>query len=53
MSEQHLNRRSEWMTGQCRSTPTVLADGRYRVNESWQWTSGDCSAGESVIEEIA
>lgn len=50
---QHLNQRGEFMTGQCRSTPTVLADGRYRVHEVWQWTSGDRSSGESVIEEIA
>ncbi|MGQ0602969.1 MAG: n-acetylglutamate synthase [Anaerolineales bacterium] len=53
MRYQHLNQRGEFMTGQCRSAPTVLADGRYRVHEAWQWTSGDRSSGESVIEEIA
>lgn len=53
MRYQRLNRQGEFMTGQCLSTPTVLEDGRYRLHETWQWTSGDRSSGESVIEEIA
>ncbi|MEZ5427603.1 MAG: hypothetical protein R2747_15140 [Pyrinomonadaceae bacterium] len=52
MRYQHLNRRGELMTGRCFSTPEVLPDGRIRLYEKWQWTSGDRSAGESVIEEI-
>lgn len=52
MRYQHLNQRGEFMTGQCHSTPTILADGRYRMSEIWQWTSGDRSSGESVVEEI-
>lgn len=52
MRYQHLNTRGEFMTGKCVSTPEVLADGRIRLFEQWQWTSGDFSAGESVIEEI-
>jgi hypothetical protein len=47
-----VNRRLELMTGRCRSTPEVLADGRIRLYEDWQWTSGDGSAGQSMIEEI-
>lgn len=39
------------MTGWCRSTPEVLEDGRIRLREEWQWTSGDHSAGTSTIEE--
>lgn len=41
------------MTGRCHSVPEVLADGRIRLHEQWQWTSGNQSKGESVIEEIA
>lgn len=52
MRYQHINSEGELMTGTCRSEPEVLADGRIRLNEKWQWTSGDGSAGESVIEEI-
>ena len=52
MRYQHLNKSGELMTGKCFSTPEILADGRIRLYEKWQWTSGDFSAGESVIEEI-
>jgi hypothetical protein len=52
MRYQHLNIRGELMTGTCRSTPEILPDGRIRLHEKWQWTSGDRSAGESVIEEV-
>ena len=52
MRYQHLNRAGELMTGVCRSTPEVLPDGRLRLHEKWEWTSGDRSFGESVIEEI-
>ncbi len=40
------------MTGQCTSIPEVLANGKIRLYESWKWTSGDFSAGESVLEEV-
>lgn len=50
---QHLNDRGEFMTGECQSRLEVLPeDGRYRLHESWRWTSGDHSSGRSVIEEI-
>jgi hypothetical protein len=52
MRYQHLNAVGELQTGKCRSLPELLPDGRLRLHEQWQWTSGDCSAGESVIEEI-
>jgi len=52
MRYQHLNRKGELMSGKCRSTPEVLSDGRIRLREKWQWTSGDFSEGESVVEEI-
>ena len=53
MRYQHVNMRGEIMTGVCRSTPEVLADGRIRLHEQWQWSSGDLSKGESVIEQVA
>jgi hypothetical protein len=49
---QHVNTSGELMTGQCRSTPEVLPDGRLRLHERWQWTSGDRSEGRSVVEEV-
>jgi len=52
MRYQHLNEQGELMTGKCFSTPEILADGRIRLFEKWQWTSGDCSEGASIIEEI-
>ena len=51
MRYHHLNRNGELMTGVCRSVPELLPDGRIRLHESWQWTSGDGSSGQSVVEE--
>lgn len=52
MRYQHLNAAGELMTGRCRSTPELLPDGRLRLYEAWQWTTGDGTQGESVIEEL-
>jgi len=52
MRYQHLNKQGALMTGVCHSTPEILADGRLRLHEKWQWTSGDLTKGESVVEEI-
>jgi hypothetical protein len=52
MRYHHVNAAGELMTGRCRSTPERLADGRLRLHEEWQWTSGDGSAGRSVVEEM-
>lgn len=51
-SYHQVSRGGELMTGRCRSTPEVLTDGRLRLHEEWQWTSGDLSSGRSVLEEI-
>ena len=40
------------MTGRCDSVLQVLEDGRYRLHETWEWTSGGQGAGVSVIEEV-
>ena len=52
MRYEHINTTGEIMTGLCLSRPETLLDGRIRLNEKWQWTSGDLSSGESIIEEI-
>ncbi|CAH0997316.1 hypothetical protein EMA8858_03447 [Emticicia aquatica] len=52
MRYEHINKSGELMTGICVSRPEILADGRVRLYEKWQWTSGDFSSGESIIEEI-
>ena len=48
----HVNTSGELMTGECRTTPEVLPDGRLRLHEEWRWTSGNRSSGTSVVEEI-
>jgi hypothetical protein len=52
MRYQHLNKQGELMTGKCFSKPEILPDGRIRLYEKWQWTCGDFSNGESVVEEV-
>ena len=52
MRYQHVNGKGELMTGRCHSIPELLPDGRLRLHETWQWTSGDHSAGQSVVEEV-
>lgn len=47
----HINDKGVLQTGICRSVPEVLPDGRIRLHESWQWTSGDGSSGHSVVVE--
>ena len=51
MRYQHLNIKGELMTGKCFSTPEILADGRIRLFEKWQWTSSDFSEGTGIVEE--
>ena len=51
---QYLNVDGEFVSGCCRSTPTVLPDGRYRLDEDWIVTGGPNQGltGVSAIEEI-
>ncbi len=51
MRYHHVNQAGDLMTGVCRTTPEALPDGRLRLHETWRWTSGDRSAGTSVLEE--
>lgn len=48
----HINISGELMTGVCHSTPELLTDGRIRLHETWQWTSGDRSSGHTLVEEF-
>lgn len=52
MCYHQINKNFELMTGVCTSTPVLLPNGKIRLFEKWQWTSGDCSKGVSVVEEI-
>ena len=52
MHYQHVNSEGTIQTGKCESIPERLEDGRIRLQETWEWTSGDLSKGESIVEEI-
>lgn len=49
---QHVSDAGELRAGKCKSVPKVLEDGRLRLAETWQWSTGDQSTGESVVEEV-
>ncbi len=51
MRYHQVNDKGELMTGICKSTPELLANGKIRLHEEWEWTSGDKSKGTSIIEE--
>ncbi|WP_114789565.1 hypothetical protein U0035_08495 [Niabella yanshanensis] len=52
MRYHQVNDQGELMTGICSSVPEILSNGKIRLHETWQWTSGDLSCGNSIIEEI-
>ena len=52
MRYQHVDGSGRIRTGKCTATPETLPDGRLRLHEQWQWTSGDYSAGRSIVEEV-
>jgi hypothetical protein len=52
MRYHQINKNGELMTGTCQSKPEVLKNGKIKLLEEWQWTSGDKSKGNSVLEEI-
>lgn len=47
-----INLEGELRTGICQSIPEIQANGKIRLHENWQWTSGDRSSGTSILEEI-
>lgn len=52
MRYHQVNDKDELMTGICISKPEVLENGKIRLHENWEWTSGDKSKGTSIIEEL-
>ena len=52
MRYHQVNNKNELMTGICKSKPEILENGKIRLYENWEWTSGDKSKGQSIIEEI-
>ena len=52
MRYHQVNDKNQLMTGICKSKPEILENGKIRLHESWEWTSGDESKGQSIIEEI-
>jgi hypothetical protein len=51
MRYHQVNHQGQLMTGTCTSVPEIRANGKIRLHETWQWTSGDLSKGKSIIEE--
>jgi hypothetical protein len=51
MSYQHVSDTDLLRTGHCFSYPEIAADGTLRMHEFWRWTSGDLSAGQSLLRE--
>ena len=51
MRYHQINQKGELMTGVCKSKPEILENGKIRLHESWEWTSGDKSNGQSIIQE--
>ncbi len=52
MRYHQVNTKGELMTGICTSKPEILKNGKIRLHENWQWTSGNKSSGKSILEEI-
>jgi hypothetical protein len=52
MVTQHLNKNGDFRSGRCRARTEILPDGRYRLHERWEWTSGAAGSGRSVTEEV-
>jgi hypothetical protein len=51
MRYHQINEKNELMTGLCQSKPEMLENGKIRLHETWEWTSGHRSKGQSIIEE--
>ncbi len=48
----HLGTDHILYSGKSLSTPEVMPDGRIRLNEHFEWTTGASGPGFSVVEEI-
>ncbi|KEO73766.1 hypothetical protein [Anditalea andensis] len=52
MRYHQINTKGELMTGTCFSKPEIMPNGKIRLHEIWEWTSGDRSKGTSILEEL-
>lgn len=52
MRYRQINSKGQEVSGICESKPEILPNGKIRLHESWRWTSGDQSVGESILEEV-
>ncbi len=52
MRYHQINTKGKLMTGKCWSKPEVLPNGKLRLHQTWEWTSGDKSKGSSILEEM-
>ena len=52
MRYHQVNNKGELMTGVCKSIPEIMENGKIRLHETWKWTSGDYSEGQSLLEEV-
>lgn len=53
MRYHQINTKGELMTGLCFSKPEIMTNGKIRLHEDWEWTSGDRSKGNSILEEVS
>lgn len=47
-----MNQDMQIKTGKCHSIPKVLENGKIKLSEEWEWTSGDFSKGTSLLVEL-
>lgn len=52
MRYHQINNKGKFMTGNCFSKPEIMQNGKVRLHETWEWTSGNKSKGKSILEEI-
>lgn len=52
MRYHQINADNVLMTGTCFSTPELQPNGKIKLYESWEWTSGDRSKGRSILMEV-
>ncbi|MEH6657079.1 n-acetylglutamate synthase [Leeuwenhoekiella marinoflava] len=52
MRYHQVNEKGQLMTGICYSKPEILENEKIRLHERWEWTSGDMSSGNSILEEL-
>ncbi len=52
MQYHHINHKNELLTGVCCSVPEIMANGKIRITENWQWTCKTFLKGVSILDEV-